>query len=108
MRMPFGKFKGRLLVDVPTDYLLWLTQVDLKPWLKYAVERELASRNRESYSRPRPEASYPPPVDISIIIQTWYRELALRFHPDRGGHPPEVMAALNHAHNRLKELAGVN
>lgn len=24
--MPFGKFQGRLLIDVPEEYLLWLNQ----------------------------------------------------------------------------------
>ncbi len=26
MRMPFGKYKGRLLIDLPEPYILWFEQ----------------------------------------------------------------------------------
>lgn len=26
MRMPFGKFKGHLLIDIPESYLLWFAK----------------------------------------------------------------------------------
>ena len=26
MRMPFGKYEGRVLMDIPEDYLLWLNK----------------------------------------------------------------------------------
>lgn len=26
MRMPFGKYEGRLLIDIPEEYLLWLAK----------------------------------------------------------------------------------
>ncbi len=26
MKMPFGKFKGMLLIDLPEDYLLWFSR----------------------------------------------------------------------------------
>jgi len=26
MRMPFGKYKGRLLIDLPESYLVWFSQ----------------------------------------------------------------------------------
>jgi len=47
-----------------------------------------------------------PPVDWSRLITRWYRELALDFHPDRGGHP-EAMKAINVVTDRLRELLGV-
>ena len=25
-RMPFGKYKGRLLIDLPEDYVMWLSR----------------------------------------------------------------------------------
>jgi hypothetical protein len=41
------------------------------------------------------------------VIRNWYRELSLRFHPDRGGSH-ERQLALNVAHDRLKELLGLD
>ncbi len=29
--MPFGKYSGRLLIDLPEDYLLWFMQKGLPP-----------------------------------------------------------------------------
>jgi exodeoxyribonuclease X len=37
--MPFGKHKGMLLADVPSDYKQWLlTQGDRDPYLRKALE----------------------------------------------------------------------
>jgi uncharacterized protein len=30
-RMPFGKYKGRLLIDLPEDYIMWLSRKGFKP-----------------------------------------------------------------------------
>lgn len=109
VRMTFGKHKGRLLCDVPTDYLVWAlnTIYEWRPWwLQREVERELDRRAGEPPPRPprRPEA--PPPADRSGVVKRWHREMVMRFHPDRGGST-EAMAAINHASDRLRELAGV-
>lgn len=41
MRMPFGKFKGVELGDLPDDYLAWLTTLhDLRDPLRSAVATE--------------------------------------------------------------------
>lgn len=31
MPMPFGKYKGRLLIDLPENYLLWFAQKGFPP-----------------------------------------------------------------------------
>ncbi len=31
MRMPFGKYKGRILCDLPEDYVLWFKQKGFPP-----------------------------------------------------------------------------
>lgn len=43
--MPFGKYKGSLLKDVPSEYLLWLGCLhDLRQPLLGAVLREMGRR----------------------------------------------------------------
>jgi uncharacterized protein (DUF3820 family) len=43
--MPFGKHKGRLLADVPSGYLQWLTESGaLYGLLRTGIEAELARR----------------------------------------------------------------
>ena len=46
--LPFGRYKGRLVSDVPTDYLIWLLEnsTSLPPELR--VEIEKAVRNAQS------------------------------------------------------------
>jgi hypothetical protein len=95
MRMSFGKHKGELV---------WVVNncTRINPWLKTAIEQELQHRCK----KPADVAPGPPPAPLSDIIRTWYREMALRWHPDRGGSD-DAMKAINHAHERLKQLAEV-
>ena len=45
VEMPFGKYRGQDLTDIPTDYLRWLqTLPDLNRKLREAVAEELAVR----------------------------------------------------------------
>jgi hypothetical protein len=43
--MPFGKYKGRLVSDIPSSYLEWLTTIDLSDALQEAVVEELRLRD---------------------------------------------------------------
>jgi hypothetical protein len=45
----------------------------------------------------------PRPLAWEPVVQTWYRRMALRFHPDRGGSH-EAMLAINVAHDELRRL----
>ncbi len=48
MLMPFGKYKGHDLSEVPDDYLLWLTAtIPLRDPLRSAVTGEMADRALE-------------------------------------------------------------
>jgi curved DNA-binding protein CbpA len=40
------------------------------------------------------------------VVCRWYRDLALHFHPDRGGSN-EAMQAINEANNRLRRMVGL-
>ena len=45
MLMPFGKFKGQDVRDLPTEYLLWmLAKVALRDPLLSAIEEEVDER----------------------------------------------------------------
>lgn len=47
VRMPFGKHKGAMLRDIPTDYLEWLfNSAKLRPYLKGCIKNELGRRNK--------------------------------------------------------------
>jgi hypothetical protein len=100
--MPWGKFKGKPLSAIDDAYLTWVLHEAeaAKPWLKQAVEAELSRRG--CAEDPSPGAV----VHVKEIVRRWFREMSLKYHPDRGGSE-NAMRALNHAHERLRELLGV-
>jgi hypothetical protein len=108
-RMPFGKYRGWLLSQIPVSYLCWVLanchNIDLQ--LRTEIRRIVEQARRDAYDmQDESPAGSGLPARWDDVITRWYREMALRYHPDRGGST-EVMQALNHAHERLKELVGV-
>src|ERR1700741_2977933 len=84
-RMPFGKFKGIPLCDLPDDYLEWLSQLDnLRQPLLSAVLDEIKNRELQEGD----VALWLDESDIPIareIIDRGRRAAASVHHPDRGG-----------------------
>jgi len=42
-RMPFGKYKGMMMEEVPVDYLQWLATTNLETDMAYTVRHYLTS-----------------------------------------------------------------
>ena len=86
MTMPFGRYCGLPLDELPDAYLEWVRGLaDLREPLRSAVEREWHVRFGEA--RPAALVSLPReavPV-AEEIITAGYRQLTQRYHPDRGG-----------------------
>jgi hypothetical protein len=116
VRMPFGKHQGKLLSEVPLGYLDWLLRIELKPFLREAVEEEKRLREEEGREWEEDPFSSPPSsptspgmdvtADVKDLVKKWFSEMALRYHPDRGGSDA-AMQAINHAHQRLKDILGL-
>jgi hypothetical protein len=84
MRMPFGKFRGTSLENLPDEYLFWLHGLsDLREPLKTFVD--LAYQRRCE-----PPRQYAAPISFEDaqareLIEAGYRALAKKYHPDKGG-----------------------
>ena len=96
--MPFGKHRGQLRA-LPRDYLNWLTTIDLRPWLREAVDREMDHREAEEPRPSRPRLQTPKLAEELITAGT--RQLARRYHPDAGGSH-EQMLSVNAAADWLR------
>jgi hypothetical protein len=93
--MPFGKFKGQDLRHVPDHYLDWLFfDIALREPLRSAVYREISKRDGLNYA--------PAATDTGHIKRV-YRELALKWHPDKGGST-EAMQAVNEFYEAIKQV----
>ncbi len=42
--MPFGRHRGCPIARLPDHYLRWLSGLELRPWLRAAVDAELRAR----------------------------------------------------------------
>jgi hypothetical protein len=101
--MPFGKYRGREIANLPNDYLGWLLTRELDDWLRDAVNTEYQRRtyrydNREYHTPPQPTPTAEPglriqPDELSLarrVFDGGYRTLARTMHPDLGGNAEEM------------------
>src|SRR5437763_12640588 len=108
LKMTFGKYKGKRLSKLPTDYLVWCRDKcdNLTDELRKAIEEELATRD-DAPPQEEPaadEAGGEQAVKVPKVsplgqslggdVRMLFRNLALKYHPDRGGSP-EAMPAPN-------------
>jgi hypothetical protein len=84
--MPFGKYRGLPLSEIPDCYLRWLSTIDLSGWLAEAVQAELDVRMGLP---PRRAGGEDAGADVrsmaAEIVERGYRAAARVHHPDLGG-----------------------
>lgn len=113
---PYGKWKGRDLQAIPTDYLMFvLGEHDLRYGLREAVTEELRTRKvagskNNANSQEKHYVNLPKHVNavmVAELIHSGKRALSLRHHPDLGGNlmaMQEVNAASDWLHEVLDEV----
>jgi len=102
MKMPFGKYRGCQLWELPNGYLRWLVSLlDLREPLRSAVYAELRARADHNRGRPPHARALPDPQVARDLIAAGRRVLAAKYHPDAGGGH-EVMVAINLAADWLE------
>ena len=100
MNLPFGKYKGTPLHQLPADYFAWLCSLELRDQkLRLAIEDE---RHRRIFLEEHPGSVNPRLVDE--IVGAGLRSLAKKFHPDHGGSH-EQMQMINVAADWLRSQA---
>jgi hypothetical protein len=98
MTMPFGKYRGVEVQDLPDSYICWLVdEVDLFGQLRLDVHREYFHRLHQAESRNQGATIRIEPADVELarlIVNHGYRSASKLFHPDAGGDPA-MMVKLN-------------
>ena len=96
MTLPFGKYKGKALRDVPDEYLAWLAGCDwlLDP-LKSAVEQESQRRAGQETVQ-----------DVAAAIVRAGTAALLRQYQDAGSSP-EALARLREAQALLESWLAI-
>ena len=106
--MPWGRYRGYDLNEIPSSYLCWcLESADaLRLDLRCAIQAELQSRFAPS-SLPPPSGRLrkpcPNPCVATDLIGAGLRALAKKAHPDVGGDTRQ-MQKINTVADWLKEI----
>jgi hypothetical protein len=103
MVMPFGRYRGRDLEQLPEGYIDWLLTISLRPYLRLALEAE-RRRRLGRWASPPPPRGAPRRRVVEELVGAGRRSLTRKYHPDVGGGH-EQMVELNHAAVWLLEQA---
>lgn len=77
--MPFGKYRGEYLGDIPTDYLRWVKSLpDIDDDLRDAIIAELIARPPEVHrfpdGDPLPRPTIPPYAELMRALTRWIED----------------------------------
>jgi hypothetical protein len=106
MTMPFGKYAGRHVGDLPRDYIRWCLRAltAMLPELRAAMRRAL----EDGPAATRAADVTPASAVVGRIdseLKSWYRRASLEHHPDRGGDV-RAMIVINSAFEVLSSALG--
>lgn len=94
--MPFGKFKGELIQDLPANYLTYaLIEFDLPYDIKKVMFDSLMAHINGDLFISENEIG-------SDKINKVYKQLSFKYHPDKGGST-EAMQAINDFRRMINE-----
>jgi hypothetical protein len=95
--IPFGKYRGRPLAELPDAYLRWLAGLpDLREPLRSAVDREAQRRRHTGPSRSRAMLPLDAVPIAAELVTAGLHALTRRHHPDAGGDH-RTMVLINRA-----------
>ena len=100
--MPFGKWRGLPLTEIPESYLSWVLERAREP-LRTAILREFARRGASEPPVPGLDPRIDPAAAVALV-DAGRRALALRHHPDVAGGDAARMATINDTADRLLAL----
>ena len=103
MTMPFVRYRGRRLGEVPDDYLGWLFSLDdLREPLRSAVDREWRRHVQSEPSTTLATLVLDAVPIADELVTAGYPTLTRRHHPDAGGDP-RAKVLVNTAASWLRE-----
>jgi hypothetical protein len=100
--MPFGKYEGQFMEEIPSSYLEWVLTFAYSEWLKDGIEEELGQREKEPDIRDTPSQDNMREHALKIISSGRKAQMH-KHHPDAGG-TDEAAQGVNLAHDWLQLL----
>ena len=104
MVMPFGKYRGTPVSDLPEQYVEWClgNLDDLDPVICRAMKHRLSvvkGHRRRAASMPFSQSPLFS-ADFESMVEEWYRRASVKYHPSFGGSD-EGLSVVNDCYETL-------